>query len=81
MVMVYCYLWLSQQAEAPQKSSHEVNQPFANIRAKENTMAARADQCKPVVLNLFSTAPPFSNFPLFHAPDFKYVVKANVFLG
>jgi len=39
MVMVYCFIWLSPQAEAPWKPSHAVNQPLVKIRAKENTMA------------------------------------------
>jgi len=34
-----------------------------------------------VVLNLLSTTPPPSNCPLFQAPDFKEVVKTNVFIG
>jgi len=37
--IVYCFIWLSQQAEAQQKPSHAVNQLLANIRANENTMA------------------------------------------
>jgi len=36
--MVYCFIWLSQQAEAPEKPSHVVNQPLANIKANEHTM-------------------------------------------
>jgi len=39
MVMVYCFIWLSQQEEAPWKPSHAVNQPLAKIRANEYTMA------------------------------------------
>ena len=35
-----------------------------------------------MVLNLFSTTPPSSNFPLFQAPpDFKYALKTSVFIG
>ena len=41
--MVYCFIWLSQQAEASQKPTHAVSQPLANIRANENTIV---DQCK-----------------------------------
>jgi len=37
--MVYCFIWLSQQAKASKKPSHAVSQPLANIRANENTMA------------------------------------------
>ena len=32
-------IWLSQQAETPWKPLHAVNQPLANIRTNENTMA------------------------------------------
>ena len=39
MVMVYCFICLRPQAEAPQKPSHAVNQPLAKIRPNENTMA------------------------------------------
>jgi len=42
MVMVYCFIWLNRQAEAPQKAT--VNRLLVNIRANEWTRCeARPD--------------------------------------